>query len=248
MGNQEYKLNFFITPEHACNYLDKDGASSLFADPLFPKSKKLYTALVNSGFRRSGEHLYKPYCSACTECVPVRIPVNEFKLRRHQKRTWNKNQDLTVTVRQADYQEAHFQLYKKYLSQRHSGGGMDNPTEENYSDFLWAAWSDTFLFEFRLKDQLIAVSVVDQLDNGFSAVYSFYDTFLSNRSLGKYMILYLIEHTKGLGLSWLYLGYWIADCKKMKYKTEYQPIEYYIDEEWKKSSTLASNDFSARQN
>lgn len=246
MDSQEHKLRFFITSPHSCNYLEDHVATSLFADPLFPKNKSLYSALVTNGFRRSGEHLYKPYCSKCSECIPVRIPVNKFTMRRHQKRNWLGNQDLLVKQLTAEFNEEHFQLYRHYLSLRHPDGGMDNPTEDNYQEFLWSSWSDTILYEFRLGHKLAAVAVVDQLKDGYSAVYTFYDPQFQNRGLGKYTILYQIEQTKQAELSWLYLGYWIASCNKMKYKIEYQPIECFIDDEWKKFNPLSMNDFAVR--
>jgi len=245
VDNQSKKLHFFISPAHACNYLDNCEATSLFADPVFPKNKTLYSALVANGFRRSGEHLYKPYCSECSECIPIRIPVNDFKFRRNQKRTWKNNQDLNIEIVNTEFKEEHFQLYKKYLSMRHPGGGMDNPGENDYKNFLWSSWSETRLFEFRLEQKLIAVAVVDQLEDALSAVYTFFDPDLQQRSPGKYAILHLIEHTRQRGYSWLYLGYWIANCNKMKYKIEYQPVECFINEKWKKFSTL---DFAAAQN
>jgi leucyl-tRNA---protein transferase len=245
MDRLSQKLRFFITPSHSCNYLEGREATSLFADPIFPKTKEIYSLLVSNGFRRSGEHLYQPYCSECSECIPIRVLANKFKLRRNQKRTWKTNQDLNIEIVDADFHEEHFQLYNKYLSSRHSGGGMDNPSRDDYRNFLWSSWSETRLFEFRLDKKLIAVAVVDQLENAFSAVYSFFDPDLQQRSLGKYAILYLIEHTRQMGYSWLYLGYWIAGCNKMKYKIEYQPVQCFINEEWKEISTL---DFAVTQN
>jgi leucyl-tRNA---protein transferase len=245
MDNQSQKLRFFITTPHSCNYLDNRKATSLFADPIFSKNKVLYSTLVANGFRRSGEHLYQPYCSECSECVPVRISVNEFKPRRHQKRTWKNNQDLSVTQLTAEFNEEHFQLYKKYLSMRHPDGGMDKPNRDDYKNFLWSSWSETCLFEFKLDKKLIAVAVVDQLEDAFSAVYTFFDPDSQQRSPGKHAILYLIEQTRLKGYSWLYLGYWIADCNKMKYKIEYRPVECFISGEWKKFSTL---DFAVTQN
>lgn len=244
MDEQSRKLHFFLSPSQACNYLEGNESTSLFADPVFPKSKSLYTALVANGFRRSGEHLYQPYCANCSECVPIRIIANDFKLRRNHKRTWKNNLDLTVDIVNPEFKEEHFQLYKKYLSMRHAGGGMDNPEKKDYENFLWSSWSDTRLFEFRLDGKLVIVAVVDELDNAFSAVYTFFDPDIQQRSPGKYAILYLIEHVRQKGYSWLYLGYWIANCNKMKYKIEYQPAECFINEKWKKFSTL---DFAVEQ-
>jgi leucyl-tRNA---protein transferase len=244
MDDQSDKLRFFITSPHTCNYLEDREATSLFADPLFPKNKTLYSTLVENGFRRSGEHLYQPYCAECSECIPVRIPVNEFKPRRNQKRTWNNNQDLSISISPAEFREEHFLLYDKYLSMRHPDGGMDNPSRESYKEFLWSSWSETFFHEFRLEDKLVAVAVVDQLQDGLSAVYTFFDPDMQYRSPGKFSILYLIEHAKQSGIKWLYLGYWIANCDKMKYKIDFQPVECFIDKEWKKFNTLPFNDFA----
>ncbi|MBL1140990.1 MAG: arginyltransferase [Proteobacteria bacterium] len=245
MDNQSKRLRFFLSPSHSCNYLKNREASSLFVDPVFPKNKVLYSTLVANGFRRSGEHLYQPYCTKCSECIPIRIPVNDFKFRRSQKRTWKKNQDLKIEIVDAVFQKEHFELYTKYLAMRHPGGGMDNPTRDDYKNFLWSSWSETRLFEFRLNKRLIAVAVVDQLENAFSAVYTFFDPDSQHRSPGKYAILYLIEQSRLRGFTWLYLGYWIAECNKMKYKIEYQPVECFINEKWKKFSTL---DFAVTQN
>lgn len=239
MDDQSHKLRFFITSPHSCNYLEDREATSVFADPYFPKDKALYSRLVANGFRRSGEHLYKPHCATCSECVPVRIPVDQFKMRRNQKRTWKLNQDLTIKKSRATFKEEHFQLYRKYQSARHPNGGMDNSSSDDYIEFLLASWSDSYLYEFRLEDELVAVSVIDELEEAYSAIYTFFDTDLEQRSLGKFAILALIEQAKQDGFSALYLGYWIASCDKMKYKVDYQPIECLIGEEWKNFNTLS---------
>jgi len=226
------KLSFYATPPHECNYLPEHEATTLFADPQFPKSRALYSALAANGFRRSGEHLYQPYCSACNKCVPVRIPVDTFRMRRTQKRTWLKNRDITIEEQPPEYREEQFMLYRKYIHNRHAGGGMDNPTPGNYMEFLTSSWSDTLFYEMRLNKQLVAVAVVDVMVDALSAVYTFFDTDLQKRSLGNYAILYEIQQAKQSGLKWLYLGYWIDECDKMRYKTEYQPAEFFINGEW----------------
>jgi len=248
MDNQAQKLRFFVTSPHPCNYLDDREATSVFADPYYPKDKALYSRLVANGFRRSGEHLYKPHCMGCSECVPVRIPVNEFKMRRTQKRSWKLNQDVKIDKTKAIFKEEHFQLYTKYQVQRHPNGGMDKSDRDDYIEFLLARWSETYLYEFWLDDKLIAVSVVDALEDAYSAIYTFFDPDYNKRGLGKFAILTLIEQSKLEGYSSLYLGYWISRCNKMKYKIEYQPIECFIDEEWKKFNTLSFNDFAVAQN
>lgn len=230
------KLAFFATPPHHCNYLPDREATTLFADPRFPKNTRLYTALADSGFRRSGEHLYIPHCSGCSACIPVRIPVSDFSPGRSQKRALNRNRDLTVHEHPSEYNETHFRLYEKYLAARHPGGGMDNPTPESYMNFLTASWADTVFFEFRLEGALLGVSVADRLENAYSAVYTFFDPELARRrSPGRFTILYLVEAARCRGFDWVYLGYWIKECRKMNYKSEYRPLEYFYNNDWHRS-------------
>ena len=204
----------------------------MFADPHFPKSMRLYSALMNYGFRRSGPHLYIPKCEQCTACISVRIPVEKFRPSKTQKRIIKKNKNLSITERRAEFRQDHFELYKKYLLARHPGGGMDNPTPASYMDFLTTSWAKTTFLEMRTEGNLDAVAVTDVLEDGLSAVYTFFNPQLTNQSLGKIAILYQIFHARVLGLKWLYLGYWIKDCNKMNYKSEFKPQQLYYKNAW----------------
>ena len=232
-----HKLGFFATPPHDCNYISNKEAITLFADPHFPKNSRLYTALADCGFRRSGEHLYIPHCNNCSSCIPVRIPVKEFKLSRNQSRTWKRNSSLSVYRIPAEFNHEHFALYRRYIARRHAGGGMDDPSEENYMDFLTSSWSDTYFYEMRSGQKLVCVAVVDIMENGISAVYTFFDPEYSKNSPGRYSILFEIKEAKRLGLEWFYLGYWIEGCDKMQYKSEYRPMEYFIDNQWRRRTS-----------
>lgn len=233
------KLDFYATPPHNCNYLPGREAVTLFADPLLSKNTRMYAALADCGFRRSGKHLYVPHCSACSACVPVRIPVAEFRPSRSQLRTRKRNARLSIERHPATFKPEHFALYQRYLECRHPDGGMNNPSQENYLDFLTASWSDTYFYEMRDADVLVCVAVIDLLTNAMSAIYTFFEPDYARHSLGKFAILLEIEETKRLGLDWLYLGYWIKACQKMNYKNEYQPLEYYIDNEWQRQQPLS---------
>jgi len=228
------KLSFYATPPHDCNYLPDRDAITLFADPRFPKNTRLYSALADCGFRRSGEHLYIPHCDNCSSCIPVRIPVNEFKPSRNQKRSWKQNQDLIINKLEPVFNAEHYNLFKKYLADRHMGGGMDNPTHGSYMQFLTASWAKTVFYEMRLSENntLVAVAIVDIMENALSAVYTYFDPDYAYKSLGRFAVLLQIEEAQKRGLGWLYLGYWIKDCKKMSYKNEYQPMEYYYNNDW----------------
>lgn len=228
----ETRLALYATPPHECSYLPNRRAVTLFADPGAPKDGELYARLSAHGFRRSGEYLYRPRCPNCHACVPVRIPVADFRARRRQRRTRERNRDLEVRFQEARFDDEHFQLYRRYLDARHRGGGMDTPTPQSYLDFITSSWSDTRFLEFRLNGRLLAVGVVDCMREALSAVYSFFDPDQPRRSLGRLTVLEEIEQARRLGLRWLYLGYWIAGCRKMDYKDEYQPLEYFIQGRW----------------
>ncbi len=226
------KLGFYTSQPQSCSYLPNRQSSTLFADPQATLDNKIYSQLIEQGFRRSGEYLYRPDCESCNACIPLRIPVTEFVPNRSQCRTWRRNKEITVTALPARYSNEQFRLYQRYLHSRHQGGEMDNPTPESYLAFLTSSWSDTLFYEFRLEQKLIAVAVADQLHSGLSAVYTFFDPEYAAHSPGNYAILWLIQETRRRNLSWLYLGYWIEECKKMAYKNQYQPFEIYRKERW----------------
>lgn len=227
-----HKLSFYATPPHNCSYLPARESITLFADPRYPKTNRLYAALSERGFRRSGEHLYQPYCESCSACVPIRIPIEQFRPRRRHRRTCRQNEDLSLSYKPPRFEQEHYELYCRYLTARHAGGGMDDPSPDSYMNFLTASWADTLFLEMRQGDRLLAVAVSDQMPQALSAVYTFFDPDAARRSLGRYAILQQIELARSSGRRWLYLGYWIEGCRKMRYKTEYQPLEYFYVDDW----------------
>lgn len=195
-----------------------------------------YSNLVEVGFRRSGPYVYKPHCAQCHACLPARIPVKDFRPNRTQHRTWLKNTrtgaEITTSITEPGMREEQFTLYRKYISTRHAGGGMDDPNPNKYLEFLVNSWADTEFVEFRLKEQLIAVAVMDVLEHGLSSVYTFFDPDYALISPGRHALLWQINETRHRQLSHLYLGYWIQECQKMAYKQEYRPIELFLNGHW----------------
>lgn len=227
-------LAFFASDPHQCSYLEDRQALTVFADPYIPMNNSVYSKITEYGFRRSGEYVYAPQCPGCEACISVRIPVKNYRPNRKQQRVLKRNADLTVKRKRPAFHSDQFKLYEKYISRRHSGGGMDNPSPEDYLKFLTSSWSNTWFYEFKIEDELVAVAVVDQLLTGFSAVYTYYDPDLSaTRSLGHYAILHLIQEAQNLSLQWLYLGYYIQESQKMRYKSEYRPIQAFISGQWR---------------
>lgn len=227
-------LRFFVTPSHPCSYLAEREAVTLFADPHAVLDNAQYTRLSELGFRRSGEHVYRPHCPSCQACIPVRIPVDEFRPGRSQQRTWKRNSDITVRGARARFSDEHFRLYRRYIHARHRGGDMDDDDPQNYWRFINSSWSNTWLYEFRLDERLLGVAVVDRLRNAMSAVYTFFEPDLPQRALGVYAVLWQVEEARRLELRWVYLGYWIKDCPKMAYKDRYRPLECYAGHDWRR--------------
>lgn len=231
--NAPRRLQFYATPPQACAYLPEQESISLFADPA-ATDQPLYDQLAQLGFRRSGSHVYRPACSLCHACRPARIPVADYEPRRRDRRCSERNSDLQLTPVKAKFSAETYALYCRYLQARHADGGMDKPTPEQFSDFLIGNWSTTWFLELRLEQQLLAVAVTDQLADGLSAVYTFFDPAQSARSLGRYSILQQIQATQDLGLAYLYLGYWIEASPKMAYKGEYRPLETFNGDTWER--------------
>lgn len=232
MPVKQPKLVLYATPPHRCSYLPREQATTVFADPQHPKDNNLYSRLSTSGFRRSGENIYAPGCRDCRACIPVRVPVGAFQPRRSQRRVLTRNADLRVTAQPDIFNEAQFQLYRRYVNARHPDSGMDDPSRDEYLQFLTSSWSDTTFYEFRDVKELVAVAVTDQLDHALSCVYTFYEPTLRSRALGVYAILWQITEAQRLGLTYCYLGYWIEQTRKMRYKADYRPQERFENGRW----------------
>lgn len=230
------RLKFYATQPHSCSYLPDEQATTLFLDPSQPMNVQLYAELSDLGFRRSGDHLYRPHCQSCNACVPARIPVADFSPNRQQRKAWRRNADLQVQRVRPSFREEYYALYVRYIEQRHADGDMYPPSREQFSTFLVRDLPFCYFFEFRLEGRLLALAVADQLSSGLSAVYTFYDPDEERRSLGRYAVLWEIAECQRLGLASVYLGYWIKKCRKMNYKTQYRPLELLINQRWSRLS------------
>jgi arginine-tRNA-protein transferase len=140
------------------------------------------------------------------------------------------------------FREEHYALYQRYQASRHSGGGMDQDSREQYAHFLLQSHIDSRLIEFRESGALRIVSIIDLLPDGVSSVYTFFETGRPRASYGTYSVLWQIELCRRLGLPYLYLGYWIGDSRKMTYKAGFRPLEGRVGGGWRE---LAAADFAA---
>ncbi len=235
-------LRLFATHPHTCSYLEDQVATTLFVDPDATIDQAVYSQLSEVGFRRSGQHLYRPDCRGCAACIPARIVVDDFEPSRQQKRCSKKNNDLELKLIDDISADEYYQLYEDYINVRHQDGDMYPPSRQQYQSFLTSEWGVTRYIEMRLNGNLVAVAVVDLLESGISAVYTFFDPNMDKRSLGTYAVLAQIQIAKENGLKHVYLGYWIEKCRKMNYKTNFQPLELYLAGKWRVHIPLVNLD------
>jgi arginine-tRNA-protein transferase len=227
---------FYASPPHPCSYLPGQIAVSVFADPDAEITTGHYGLLSDFGFRRSGPHLYRPGCEACTACIPIRVPAAAFTPNRAQRRNSQRNAGLHVYETPLSLTEEYFDLYLHYMQWRHPGSSMDNVDPAHFAAAFDSGWCDTVQMNFRLDGVLVAVAIADRLAGGLSAVYTYFDPDHAARGLGTYAIIRQIEAVRDASLDWLYLGYWIEASDKMRYKSRYSPHERFENGAWSRFS------------
>lgn len=235
------RLKFYVTSAQPCPYLPDRAERKVFASLSTDGAVSLNDSLTRSGFRRSQTIAYRPACAACDACKSVRITVDNFDWKRRWRKIENRNEDLTRSPRRPAATREQFRLLKRYLDSRHTDGGMNEMELRDYVNMVDASPVRTVVFEYRgaptpehEDGPLIAAALTDVLRDGLSMVYSFYNPGDERRSLGAYMILDHVRLARELHLPYVYLGYWVKNSAKMGYKTDFQPLEVFDGDSWRR--------------
>lgn len=220
-------IQLFATPPEPCPYLPGRLERKLLTPLIGPRAAASYDDLVLRGFRRSHTIAYRPACRGCDACIPVRIPVAGFVFSRNLRRATRACADWRAEeIAPAIAEPAHYRLFQRYQTTRHGGGDMARMSFGEYRAMIEESFVKTALAEFRDEaGALQGVTIYDQVADGLSGLYQFFEPALESASPGSFMIAWLVERAHALGLPYVYLGYYIKDCRKMAYKARFKPLE-----------------------
>ncbi len=226
---------FFTTTPLPCPYLDGRVERRMVTELMGRDAPGMGDRLSLAGFRRSHTVAYTPVCDGCSACVSVRVPVRDFIPNKTQRRLIKRNADLVGEKCAPKATQEQYALFRSYIDTRHADGDMALMVDSDYRALVEETPVRSSLIEFRDTDKrLVAACLTDRLADGFSAVYSFFDPALDRRSLGTFMVLWLIEHARLQGLDHLYLGFWVQGSPKMDYKRHFRPLEAFTPDGWKR--------------
>lgn len=232
------QLRFFLTAPSPCPYLPGREERKVFAHLPLLDGAMVNDSLTQGGFRRSQNIAYRPACERCSACVSARIPACDYEFSRSERRVLARNSGLRRHVVEAEATLEQFELLRRYLSRRHPGGGMADMVWPDYVAMVEDTAVRTHLVEYREASvdrgpgDLIACALVDQLSDGLSLVYSFYDPSHTKASLGSFVILDHVRRARRADLPFVYLGYWVEGSHKMDYKARFAPLELLRPQGW----------------
>ncbi|GAB5390020.1 MAG: arginyltransferase [Alphaproteobacteria bacterium] len=228
-------ITFYRSSPLPCPYIPGKLERKLFTRLPDPDTSNVNGLLTAGGFRRSHDFVYRPVCENCMACKPVRIDTTGFKLSRNDRKQMKRNADLVMIERPPHATSEQYRLFARYQYMRHGDGDMAAMGPDDYAGMIEEGASNTRVVEWRLGDErgrLLAVMLVDVTGDGYSAVYSFFEPEEEGRSLGRFMVLDMARKAKAEHLPYLYLGYYIAESKKMNYKTRFKPLEVLERGRW----------------
>jgi arginine-tRNA-protein transferase len=235
---------FYLTAPSPCPYLPGKEERKVFTHLVGERAPELNNILTQGGFRRSQSIAYRPACEGCRACVSVRVIAKDFAPTQSMRRILRRNADIGSEMRIAVPTSEQYSIFRAYLDSRHRDGGMADMTVLDYAMMVEDSHIETRIIEYRRREtaampsarggDLVAIALTDVLGDGLSMVYSFFEPDEAARSLGTFMVLDHISRARRMGLSYVYLGYWVRSSRKMDYKSRFLPQERLMPDGWAK--------------
>lgn len=225
----------FIAPLSQCHYLpDQQWQLEYRVKPAL--TQVAYGDLVRQGWRRFGGYLFRPQCPACTACRPIRVVVEKFEPDRSQRRVIKANSNTTLSIGEPVIDDERLELYHLHHAHHAEQKGWPFPTPDSGFDHI-ANLADGPIrvqeFSYRVDGKLVAISYIDDVGDGFSGVYFYHHPDYRHLSLGNWICLSLIKQAAVQQKPYVYLGYFIKNCRSMEYKGRFGPNEVLVNgERW----------------
>ena len=180
------------------------------------------------GFRRCKDFFYANVCRTCSRCIPIRVLVKDFIMNQRFRRILKKNNDIRIEIKDSEITDEKIELFQKYNELRH--GNTYDCTNHLLS--IHTGYIGTKEMDYFIDDKLVAVGILDMAKTSVSSNYFYFDPDYSDRSLGVLSTLKEIEFAKQNDKPFYYLGFYIEESDKMRYKSEFQPAQVRIKDKW----------------
>lgn len=191
--------------------------------------------IVSSGWRRFGLFFFRPACRGCELCRPLRIPCDQLVLSKSQKRCVKKNREVEVVFEPLTWSDELFDIYEKHSQVKFEEKSSVKQFKESF--FSDALKGKALLSKYYYQKRLVAFGFLDPGKESLSSVYFCYDPDYSSLGLGTYSVIAECRWAHERGFRYYYLGYFIEECEKMKYKGKFKPFEImnWQDGVWQKA-------------
>jgi arginine-tRNA-protein transferase len=229
----------FSNLEEQCSYL-KDKKQRIHYKYIQNCTTDLNSDLTKRGWRRFGNTYLRPNCADCDECKSVKIDVDNFVYTKSKRRVIKKNRETKVLLNTPTISQEKIRLYNKFHAFKNRQLGWADKTigfENYFSSFIEGHSSHGKEVLYYIDKKLVAVDLIDFVDDGISAIYFFYDPDCISYELGKYSIYLQIHLAKSMNLKWIYLGYYVEECRSLNYKGSFKPLKTLL-----KNPTLSQKD------
>ncbi len=191
-------------------------------------TSSLNDSLIKKGWRRFGKYYSRPQCSTCKECKSLRIDAKNYRFSKNARRTIRKNKNTLFTIQKPSISNEHLEIYEKYhryMEKKRDWKRYKIKPNSYYELYIAGAGKFGKEILYYIDDRLVAVDLVDFMDDGISSIYFFYDPDFAHLSLGRYSIYMQIQLAKNFNLRWIYLGYYVKECQSLNYKERFKPFE-----------------------